>query len=454
MRSAYLALLIAAPFAACSVINSFDDVNADGDASTGSGGAGSGGGANGGVGADAGDDGTVPPPTKGLMVVGGTGTDPLVGVLTVLDAVDGSELVERELLTGGADIAGVAYDGADGRDAWFIFFAADFPAKSDKTANLEVRRYDEVANEWKLLSRVTALPPPRPNSFAVLNDRLAYLSHKVEAGVPVQSLTVLDTTDLFAVTEVDFSAASLVGADMIALLGSRGAAENPASLGGTLNVFKQQNCSRINECELLVQTITVGDSIVEGLSQNAGNFQGLPAFATQKTTRLDFGALPKLDVTQNTRLAVEVVRAEPQAWEAATPFTATSSAEEIGGLTIDECQNVALFTSNEERNLYGVTRTGIGSRQELGYPGQQARWEPYTGNVITTFNPAFEPPEDLDAGMGMTLTQPAISAFSVTSNETGTSLTIAPLDAASWNPPADLVPNTFELRFPLPHSCP
>jgi hypothetical protein len=218
MRFAHLACILAAAggFYGCSLINAPDDVVSDdgtgatgatgatdpvgGEPGTGTGGndsaggeVGSGGGDIGSGGGDigtGGEDGGVVPPTSGLVVVGAQVGATTNRVLAALSGRTGAELVREDL-----PVAGLAYDEAPGRHVFFVFTSSNFPASRTGTADLEVRRFDDAAGEWTVLGRTTALPPPLPDQFLVLNERLLYLSHRVVGGAAVSSVTLLDTSD-------------------------------------------------------------------------------------------------------------------------------------------------------------------------------------------------------------------------------------------------------------------
>ncbi|MEO7037406.1 MAG: hypothetical protein ABI335_26590, partial [Polyangiaceae bacterium] len=198
-----------------------------------------------------------PTPTRGLIVIGGTGIDETKGELSVLAPDTGKELL-KEILPSGAQIAGIGYDGADKKDVWYVFVGANYPEKPDKVVVLQVRYYDDVTNQWVTLSKLTTLPPPVPGTLTVLNDRVAYLSHVSGA----LALTILDTTDVKAVktiTAAYLPPTAFVGA-MTTLIGTRGDVTDATDLGGTLNLGLKQGCVAAT-CNLFVQAISVGDSI-------------------------------------------------------------------------------------------------------------------------------------------------------------------------------------------------
>src|SRR4029079_14297182 len=133
----------------------------------------------------------------------------------------------------------------------FIFVGGDFPAKADKVVELQDRHFNDVTNSWFTISKATTLPPPVPESFAVLNDRLAYLSHVVKNNMLVAAVTLLDTSDLNAVKSLTVDLPMLNGT-MITLLGTRGSVVDPNAVGGVLDVGISQNCAGAN-CDLFIQ---------------------------------------------------------------------------------------------------------------------------------------------------------------------------------------------------------
>ena len=344
-----------------------------------------------------------------------------------------------------AQIAAIAYDGADKKDVWYTFVGADFPAKPDKLVDLQVRYYDDTTNKWITLSKLTTLPPPVPGTMTVLNDRLAYLSHVVSGGKPVPALTILDTTDVKAVKtiEANYVPKTPFDGDMVTLIGTRGSASDANGVGGTLDLGLAQNCIK-EVCELFVQPIPVGDSIGSVLGHVLGAYRGSPVAYASQLEQLDYFALsPAVG-------SVKVYRATPNAPEAADNFTAPQSADDLMGMTVAECQNTALVTADTENALYGVTLgAGSGVTLDLGRAGQLVSYEPFSKEIIATYNPPTDdfitaPPESGIVG-------PEITAVNVVSTG-GVSLKITK-DTEDWTPPADVRANVLVTRFPVPFAC-
>jgi hypothetical protein len=399
--------------------------------------AGNGGSAMGGP--DGGGFGTVP--TKGLVVIGGTALDGTSGLISVLSPTTGKEL-KREMLPPGARVAGIAYDGAAKKDVWYVFVGADYPAKADKVVELQVRYFSDSLNTWTTLSKATTLPPPVPDTFAVLNDRLAYLSHVVKNNMLVAAVTLLDTSDLTNVKSINVDLPMLNGS-MITLLGTRGSVVDPNGVGGVIDVGVQQNCSA-NSCDLFVQPFPVGTMVGMGIGHLIGSFAGTLVAAASHSKQLNYYA-----GSPAAGGSVKVFRATPDAPESAQNFAAPPSATDLRGLTVAECQDVAIFTADLEKSLYGVNLTSsLGKSFSLGRSGQLVAYEPFTTNVIATFNPAGIVSAMPDAGGG-----PEIAAIRVTS-PLPTSLTIDRAPAAMWAPPTDVRPEVLVTRFPVPFKCP
>jgi hypothetical protein len=423
--------------------------NPSDDGSTGtSGGGGAGGGSSseGGVaggGGSSSDGGNIGPgtiPTKGLIVIGGTAIDGTSGLISVLSPTTGKEL-KREALPAGAQVAGIAYDGAKNKDVWYVFVGADYPAKADKVVELQVRYFNDVTNTWSTISKATTLPPPVPDTFAVLNDRLAYLSHVVKNNMLVAAVTLLDTSDINNVKSINVDLPMLNGT-MITLLGTRGSVVDPNGVGGVIDVGVQQNCSAAT-CDLFVQPFPVGTMVGMGIGHLIGTYAGAAVATASHLKQLNYYALsPGMG-------SVKVYRAAPDAPEGAQSFLAPPMAKDLRGLAVAECQDVAIFTADTEKALYGVNlSSSLGKSFDLGRPGQLVAYEPFTTNVIATFNPTGIVSSMPDAGGG-----PEIAAIRV-SAPLPTSLTIDRAPAAMWSPPTDVRPNVLVTRFPVSFKCP
>jgi hypothetical protein len=238
----------------------------------------------------------------------------------VLLALDerGAELDREEL-----PVAGVVHDGTDGRDAWYIFTAAQFPADPLRPADLEVRQFD--GRSWTTLRKVSGLPPPRHDTFVVLNGRLAYLSYQVEANEPVESITILDTTDLSNVREEETSSPGPDGA-MLGLVGVRGSDVDDDALGGALTLMIATNCGGDagvgelgidTECDLIGQPLFIGDTVSSGVAEGLGTFVGVPTFLSAVTDDSVF-ALRREPGATGRVLVVEVDPRDPSENSAAT----------------------------------------------------------------------------------------------------------------------------------------
>ena len=388
-----------------------------------------------------------PTPTRGLVVIGGTDIDGTKGLISVIAPLTGKELA-RETLPLTAQVAGIAYDGADQKDVWYVFVGADFPAKPDKVVDLQVRYFDDTTDKWITLSKLTTLPPPVPGTLTVLNDRLAYLSHVVSGGTTVESLTILDTTDVKAVKTIAaaYQPPTAFSGSMVTLIGTRGSTADATGVGGTLDLGLQQGCDKITKiCSLFVQPIPVGDTIGTALGQVLGTYQGTPVAYASQLEQLDYFALSPAAGT------VKVYRATPNAPEAAESFNAPQSANDLSAMSVAECQKTAVVTAESENALYGVTlNAGVGVTFDLKRAGQLVAYEPFTRGVIATYNPTSDDFQNAPEDAGVV--GPQITAVDVTS--TGGAALKMVERTKLWEPPTDVRANVLVTRFPVPFKCP
>ncbi len=375
--------VLACPVVACSVITSYDDVlplkSAGGDANGGAGdeggrGGAPSGGATGGSttttggdnpgGGDAGDtsEGGAAPsvPLRGLLTV--AGTDPTQGdanVVSIIDPTNGHELARQTI--DGAAVVGLAYDGATGKDVWFEFTGASFPADPTSKAALTVFGFADVGAAWRAVSSkaVPGLPPPRPDTFVVLNDRLAYLSYNIVGGKPVDSLTVLDTTQPKAVTQVKFDALDFgTDTEVLGMVGTRGVLGDATATGGTLAIAVGSTCSgarALRSCatvQLLPVTVSDTDVSQGVLVDFVTTLVGEPAFASAQSGQLGYVAY-----TPATGTSVRLKHFDPRNLSKVDNGSPAFKAAWLGGLAYAECQDVALFTRRcRGRPVFRVAR--------------------------------------------------------------------------------------------------
>lgn len=413
----------------CSLFNAPDDLL--GPATTGGAsgtGAASSTGGNGGQGGSGTGGGAVVAPTKGLFVVGAE-NDSGSRVLLALNTTNGSVLEEVEL-----PIAAVAYDEAPGRFVWFVFTASKFPADPTRTADLEVRRYNDSDNTWTVLSEESGLPPPRPDQLVVLNNRLAYLSYKVVSGTPEESLTVLDTSDLSDVTELA-TRTHEAGEEYLGLVGMRGSDTNPNADGGALDLMIGRNCTA--DCELFVQPVFVSDKLVDGAGAVLDHYVGSPRFVAARTEAKVYAAMYSTQPVAR----VEVRAFAPDAPSTSTLFTIDElTGQDISGFDLLECQNAGLIRGSDSDDLVAF-QLESGNRQatDLGTPGDLVYGEPFGGSAITFADPG--------AGMGGAGSASApLRAFEV--SESGAT-DLAVNERSLWMPPTDVIPLTGAARYPV-----
>ena len=386
-----------------------------------------------------------PTPTQGLIVIGGTTLDPAQGVVSVIEPVTGKELA-KDLLPAKTQISGIAYDGAAKKDVWYVFVGRAFPAAEDKVVELQVRYFDDKSNAWITLSKMGTQPPPVPGTLTVLNDRLAYLSHTVINQVVTPTLTLIDTSDVLALKAVTYTPSSEAGT-MISLIGTRGTAADPSGVGGTLDLSFAQKCTGMGgtpPCELHVLPISVGDTaIVNGVARLMGNYKGTPVSASNHLTQQANFVLS--DPAGN----VTLYYTDPDAPGSATNFSVPQSVSDLSALTIAECQKLAIFTLDSEHQLIGVRfNNGAAKPLDLGRAGQLVAYEPFSGDVIATYNP---PDESFTGDAG--IPGPEITAVNVVAPAMGSAITLSPRGSV-WSPPSDVRANVLATRFPVSFKCP
>ena len=395
--------------AACSVINSYEDVvpSKSVEPEGGSGGTGgdttpggtpaeptAGGGVAGmpdvpvgGMPPSGGGEGGAPPepgaPTTGLVVVGGKALKNSTNVLVALNPEDGAEL-SRESIPGAA-VVGLAYDGAAGKNLWFVCTSGDFPADSMAKADLQVRTFNDATHKWVTLRKVTALPPPRPNSFAVLNDRLAYLSYGLVNNVITDTLTILDTSSALGTKQVTFDLP--LGGRVLGLVGTRGVPGDNTALGGTLAIASGDGCTGAGaslKCTALSLTpIFVGDEITAGAVKKLRGFTGRPVFTSSALVQRAFVALPAVAPLGN----VELIRFDPRGLAFESPQTVITPAHQFGGFALVDCLDVTVLSSLLDLTLWGTSAAGASGKAARSEPAQDVVYEPFTSSIIAPFNP-------------------------------------------------------------------
>jgi hypothetical protein len=382
-----------------------------------------------------------PVPKKGLIVIGGTAIDQTKGEISVIEPVTGKEL-NKEMLPANTQVAAIAYDGAAKKDVWFVFVSSVFPAAQDKVVELQVRYFDDVANAWLTLSKLTTLPPPVAGTLAVLNDRLAYLSHTVVGGKVTPSLTLLDTSNVLAVKTIGYTLDTSMAA-AVSLIGSRGTSADANGLGGTLDLGLSEICVG-RACRLNVLPIAVGDSVVPGQAASLGMYQGAPLSAASQTKQEDYFLL------ENISTMLTLYPVAPNSPEQAMGLSAPQTVTDIASLAIADCQNLGIFSATTEHSLSGLTLGfGAGKTFDLGHDGQLVAYEPFSGDIIAPYNPTSDAFVTVPADSGVP--GPEITAVTVASTgDTNLSLTAR---TKNWDPPTNVRTNVLATRFPVPFAC-
>jgi hypothetical protein len=398
---------------------------APGDVNGGQGGAPADPGAGAGAGGQPQDDpGPGPAPTTGMLVLGAQDAKK-ARYLSVVNGRTGKDLLSEQL-----PVAGIAYDEVAGRHAWFVFTAGSFPAAPTGAADLEVRRFIDLTGKWVVVGRTTALPPPEPDQFVVLNDRLAYLSHRVEGGKAVSALTVLDTSDLGDVKELDTLTAA-AGETFVGLTGDRGSDVNADAPGGRLRLMVAGNCA--TDCDLNARQLFVGDSITAGTSVLLDRFVGTPRFVKSRLEDRLYVAL------RSTKPSSRVVVRSVSGPDLASPTVFTVNGfvgDDVGGFALAECDDGGVITDVAGKQLIAFHLvSGAQHVVDLGAAGAQVYTEPFGPSVLA-----------LDATAA-----PGLKAFEISKSGT---MNIAINPRSVWQPNGTYMPLTGATRRGEAFKCP
>jgi hypothetical protein len=458
-RSLLVCVSLGATFlAACSLINSFDDVApANGDASVGGSGgvssggtAGSGGGVGGGSGGVAGNgatggagggggtagaggsggDASVAGP--GLIVVTGKAKNGAVfntPVLSVISPVDGTEL-KRET---GTDYAGVIYDRAS---KLFLLFEVQKPDGGPAQAlKIVPRRFDKTTNEWDDAPG-TALPGaplaiPGSTSFVGLNHRAAYLANLPADAGGGQQIVVINTTDPKSMS-LGFLPLDQTASTVVDIVGSVTSAE-----GGSLAVMRQNCISGL--CALLVGNVNVGSGGISPESPlgGKGNFPqsaspgwGPGGDPTKASVAVAIPADPDGGTTAQATLYTGVNF--QNGGSGTFPVDGTNR---IAPLAFDRCWNVAMVGETTKERIHVVSiGSGTYSFVDKTFVVQRLLWEPHTRTVLAPF---------AQGGNA------ALAAYRLGGSDAAP--TLAP--PSTWNPPSDIQAAVIAVEVDAP-SCP
>jgi len=365
-------------------------------------------------------------PTSGMLVLA-TQDDKKGRHLAVVNGRTGKGIVTEAL-----PVAAIAYDEAPTRHLWFVFTASAYPASPTGAADLEVRRFNDATGKWFVVGRTTALPPPEPDQLVVLNDRLAYISHRVVSGKAVSALTVLDTSDLKNVTEVESMPAG-TGETFVGLTGDRGSDVNAGAPGGRLRLMVSNPCNATG-CDLNALQIFVGDSLTAGTAVKLDHFKGQPRFVKARTEDKLFVALRSTE--PSSRVVVRSFTGPDLTEPTLLATVADFAGDDVGGFTLAECGQAGVITDVTGAKLIAFHLvSGTQHVVDLVNPGGPVYTEPFGPSVIS-----------FDSSMA-----PGLRAFEL--SKSGTT-NIAINERSVWQPNNPFVPLTGAPRRGEAFKCP
>jgi hypothetical protein len=425
---------LAATFAACSLVNTFDDLAPASDASvpdvvvessT-----------------DAVADAAPPldaPPVqdaadaapKGVIVIGGTVTvdGGQLSVLTALAPENGKELPQaREPM----NVTSAHYDGL--RDLWYVFESGGegfFPTPTDDVF-LHVRRLDTYSGQWTELQKIKVPPTVSFATTAVLRERLSYVAYRVDDGGVGFDFVTLDTSKPSSIAILDVHK---LDKPPIGAIGTR----SSTGVGGVINLLHDGVCDAAT-C-LDVQHVTVPSNAPPTFTgtETAALYVGSPGYGSYLA-----GGPSDVFVTRaSTGLTTATIAMfSPQSFppqQIAPSTTFGILGPYIKPLAFAECQQQALIVeTNQDLALYAIPLVPNGTlvRISTQHSGQGVYFEPYTSTVITPFSQG---------------TNFALTAFKLEGTTVAPKL--VPRVTPAWSPPAELRPNIVATRVPLPVVC-
>jgi hypothetical protein len=431
--------------AACTIINSFGDVEPVT--------------AEAGTGTDAGSEsgpqegGTFDSgfPDKGAIVLSGRILDDagsLQGVLTAIDPETGKELPNARQTPLNVPMA--LYDGL--RDLWLIMETDGtslFPVPTDH-AVLHVRTLDPGNGTWTTLQSLQ-VPPPVFGLATVLKNRLVYVgySDKVDASI---ALITIDTSDP---TQPNIYGITALPEQPFGLIGTRSQTGN----GGGINMLLAEPCADAGgaaddagdasgglaggNCLGMQHVAEPTDPDLPSLTfhNDLGPYFGKVAFGSYLTGGVDMILWSLPGGNSSSPGPAFIHSYSPQnGQQVGSPVPFTTGDGFFQPFAFAECQQQALLTStNEDLAVYSIplaaATNATAARAALGQSGQGVYFEPYTSTVLAPFT----------QGDGYVLT-----AFTLGGTTAQPKLTQR---ASNWTPPADVRAEVVAVRAPVPAQC-
>jgi hypothetical protein len=243
--------------------------------------------------------------------------------------------------------------------------------------------------------------------------------------------------------------------EVLGMVGTRGVLGDETAPGGTLAIMIGNGCTgkhilRVCTGKVQLLPVTVSDDASAGVAVDLSSaLIGEPGFTSAQSTQLGYVAFtPGLNKT------VSLKYFDPRKLATISSGAPPYQAHWLGGLAYAECQDVGLFTAVADKTLFSSSSAGLSDDAPLSHDGQNLVYEPFTGHIITLFNPnnaefadAASLPGSGDGGAGGSdAGTPALSSFDVTSDAVLSR-------TAKWTPPTNLAPNIAVVRFPLSFVC-
>ncbi|MFO0737404.1 MAG: hypothetical protein U0270_16050 [Labilithrix sp.] len=416
---------------------------------------------------DAGQD-ALTAETFSPIIVGGeasiVGSGALTPVLTVLDAKTGQERGKRETMW----VAGIGHD--DARDLWYIFEAKNYLVTAPtETVTVHVRRLDTKTGAWTELSTYDGPPLVYYDALAVTNERISYVAHPASGGTKNRLIT-LNTSNVNAtpVLNSDIELDDGLPRGMIATPSLTGPGGNLSLV--YLGRSGTPDCEALDgggtRCKVKIRRVLIPNGGVPQLAASATAFGGMASTGAPGYGSVTCGGAPDdvivmpgigrndQGVSQN---GVQTVTTLDYSVTTETDSFAFNMSTTVGPPTIlrrvaidNQRRIVFVVEANNDTALYAVplrpnpaAPVGTAQKINLRHSGQSVYYDPASETAFAPFN----------QGEGKTF-----SAIKVSGGKDGAAIALKERlskteTGGDWDPPTDLRPNILGLRG-LTTQCP
>ncbi len=371
-------------------------------------------------------------PPVGAIVIGGQGMVDGGYLLSVLDPTSGRELTRQA-----ETVLGVAYDGAQGRDLWYILDTSAksfYPTYGIDTVRLHVRQLATHSGQWTEVGSLAVPIPLGPSYVAVLNERFAYV-----ASVPPDSgtgyeLVIVDTS---TPSNPSILATTPVPNDLAAAVGTPNAFSSGGYVSLISNVPGDGGPTRqLTTVDTSAAGVVTATYPLPGQSSSL-DLAGMGSYTESNGTQVNIYAVAPPDTTNAQLLQYDPYNGQPATGLSPLTFQTPYNAVRFPSPLATPCNQVAVVPLGATglAEVVAVSlATGAQSPFSLGNGATPTVvvFEPYTTTVVV-------------AAIATSSNAPLV-ALSITLPATGTPTLAA---RGSWAPPTDITPYAMAARQPV-----